>query len=75
MLKEERAQWEWHRSPWERRPRGNALGGDDKQLSPAATPKLGKGAQDTWRFPRQCGVAGLIKPAQRHTLAGRRGRG
>jgi len=28
------------------------------------TPRLGKGALDTWRFPLSAWVAGLIKPAQ-----------
>jgi hypothetical protein len=31
--------------------RGNALGGDGTHISPTeVTPKLGKGAQDTWRL-------------------------
>jgi hypothetical protein len=43
-------------SPYERGPGGNALGGDGRDVSPTeVTPKLGKGAQDTWRFPRQAG--------------------
>jgi hypothetical protein len=56
MLKEERAHREWHMSPYERGLRGNALGGDGNHVSPTeVTPKLGKGAQDTWRFLRQYG--------------------
>ena len=52
MPKEERAQREWHMSPYERGQGGNALGGDGNDVSPMeVTPKLGKGAQDTWRFP------------------------
>src|SRR5450755_283322 len=52
MPKEERAQREWHMSPYERRQGGNALGGDGNDVSPMeVTPKLGKGAQDTRRFP------------------------
>ena len=39
------------------------------------TPTLGKGAQDTWRFPRSVWVAGLIKPAQRRCWPRRRGWG
>ena len=46
----------WRMSPYERRLGGNALGGDGSDVSPMeVTPKLGKGAQDTGRFPRQWG--------------------
>jgi hypothetical protein len=75
MPKEERAQGEWHMSPYERGPGGNALGGDGHDVSPMeVTPTLGKGAQDTWRFPRQWGGR-LDKTGMTPTLAGRRGRG
>ena len=36
-----------------------------EHISPIeVTPRLGKGALDTWRFPPSAWVAGLIKPAQ-----------
>ena len=36
-----------------------------EHISPIeVTPRLGKGALDTWRFPLSAWVAGLIKPAQ-----------
>jgi hypothetical protein len=61
-------------SPYERGLGGNALRGDGSHVSPMeVTPKLGKGAQDTWRFSSSGWVAGLIKPAQRSCWPGRRG--
>src|SRR6266851_1054692 len=75
LPKEERAQGEWHMSPYERGPRGNALGRDGKHVSPMeVTPTLGKGAQDTWRFPRQWGGR-LDKTGVTPLLAWRRGWG
>jgi hypothetical protein len=62
-------------SPYERGPGGNALGGDGADVSPMeVTPKLGKGAQDAWRFPRQWGGR-LDKTGATPVLAWRRGWG
>src|SRR5712692_1679962 len=54
---------------------GNALGRDGTHVSPMeVTPTLGKGAQDTWRFPRQWGGR-LDKTGVTPLLAWRRGWG
>src|SRR6266852_6933896 len=45
---------EWHMSPYERGLGRNVPRRDGNHVSPmAVTPTLGKGALDTWRFPRQ----------------------
>ena len=75
MPKEERAQGEWHMSPYERGLGGNALRGDGIHISPMeVTPSWAKGLRALGGFFVRVGGR-LDKTGATPMLAGRRGWG